>query len=161
MRRVSPCGCLCTQSAARAGAARQRSPRAVCLQRCDGYGAIDTETLSAFALLNSTLRGAAFWKGSGRRGARTPAFLNSRLDVLRILLLCYFGRAEYLADLGHKPTAPSKYKLWLLDEQLRPMFNEDGDATRHPFLPCLGPAWTQARGAQGSDSFRAGMSQGL
>jgi len=33
------------------------------------------------------------------------------------------------------------YRLMLLDEQLRPVYNEDSPATRHPFLPCKGPAW--------------------
>ena len=37
-----------------------------------------------------------------------------------------------------------RYNLWLVDESGRPLFNEDVEGTRHPFLPCQGLAWEGA-----------------
>eukprot|EP00955_Chlamydomonas_euryale_P109671 365946-Chlamydomonas_euryale.AAC.10 len=40
-----------------------------------------------------------------------------------------------------KGSVLEKYHLWLLDADLRPLYNEDDEAWRHPFLPCQGAAW--------------------
>ena len=63
-------------------------------------------------------------------------------DPVRLFVhvICKEGWGEKEEEKGR---VLSRFKLWLVDNEGRPIYSEDTEDQRHPFLPCAGLAWEE------------------
>lgn len=63
-------------------------------------------------------------------------------DPIRLFVhvICKEGWGEGEEEKGRVLT---RFKLWLVDPEGRPMYSEDEEDQKHPFLPCAGLAWDE------------------